>query len=52
MSSFTLWHAQRFYETLAKIIGEREGVEITVKVTPKDEVAEAEKRKENKEAVS
>lgn len=29
--------AQRFYDTLAMLIGQREGVEITVKVTPRKE---------------
>jgi hypothetical protein len=28
---------QRFYDTLAMLIGQREGVEITVKVTPRKE---------------
>lgn len=37
----------KFYETLAKIIAQREGVEIKVKVTPKAERA----KKEMKEAV-
>ena len=32
-----LEQAQRFYETLAMLIGQREGVEITVKVTPRKE---------------
>ena len=28
---------QRFYDTLAMLIGQREGVDITVKVTPRKE---------------
>ena len=28
---------QRFYDTLAMLIGQREGVEITVQVTPRKE---------------
>lgn len=32
-----LRQAQRFYETLAMLIGKREGVEINVTVTPRKE---------------
>ncbi len=30
--------AQRFFDTLAAILSRREGVEITVKVTPREDV--------------
>lgn len=40
--------AQRFYDTLAMLIGQREGVEITVKVTPRKEGQHG--RKQNREA--
>lgn len=39
--------AQRFYDTLAMLIGQREGVEITVKVTPRKEGQHG--RKQNRE---
>ena len=39
---------QRFYETLAKLIGQREGVEITVKVMPGKEVQHG--REQDREA--
>ena len=43
-----LVQAQRFYETLAMLIGQREGVEITVKVTPRKEGQRG--RKQDREA--
>ena len=42
--------AQRFYETLALLIARKEGVEITVKVTPRKEGQHG--RKQNREAHS
>lgn len=39
---------QRFYDTLAMLIGQREGVEITVKVMPRKEGQRG--RKQNREA--
>lgn len=33
----TQWHVERFYETLAKLISEKYGVDVKVKVTPKQE---------------
>lgn len=41
---------QRFYDTLAMLIGQREGVDITVKVTPRKEGQHG--RKQNREAHS
>lgn len=41
---------QRFYDTLAMLIGQREGVDITVKVTPRKEDQHG--RKQNREAHS
>lgn len=37
---------QRFYDTLAMLIGQREGVEITVKVTPRKEGQRGEQDRE------
>lgn len=39
---------QRFYDTLAMLIGQREGVEITVKVMPRKEGQHG--RQQNREA--